>query len=93
MWCRAGSVFAHLRPDAFARIEFGRTRWKLIDMQTWMAGQEIFHLAAAMDGMPVPQQHDGPCDMVQQVLQKGDHFVPSQRVPIGINVQLDLALA
>ena len=80
-----------MAPDAFGRIEFWRTGWKLINMNTRMTFQEVLHLAATMDRMLVPDQHDRACDLTQQVLEKGDHFVPTDRVPIGLNVQLDLA--
>ena len=62
-------------------------------MDARMTFQEVLHLATTMDRMLVPHQHDGPCDLRQQVLEKGDHFVPTDRVPIGLNVQLDLAFS
>jgi hypothetical protein len=44
-----------------------------------------------MNRMLIPHQYDGPCDLTQQGLEKGDHFVATDRVPIGLNVRLDLA--
>lgn len=58
-----------------------------------MTFQEVFHHAATMDRMFVPHQHDRACNLRQQVLEKGDHFVATDRVPIGLNVQLDLAFS
>jgi hypothetical protein len=93
VWCGAGGGFADLAPDAFGRIEFRRSGWKLIGRDARMTCQEVLHLAATMDGMLVPEQHDGTRDVLQQVLEKGDHLVPTDRVPIGLHVQLDLAFA
>ena len=87
-----GSVFSYLRPDAFGRIEFRRTRGKLIHLQTRMTGQKVLNLPAAMNRMPIPHQHDRTSDVPKQVFEKGHDFVSRERVPIGVKVQLDLAL-
>ena len=92
MGCRAGSVFVQLRPGAFGWIEFGRTGREFVHVQAWMAGQEVFHLAAAMDRMLVPDQYNGANDLIQEMLEESDHFVATQRAPMGLNVQLDPAL-
>jgi len=84
--CGAGGGLAHLRPYAFGRIEFWRSGWKLIRMNTRMTCQEVLHLASSMDRMLVPQQYDGTCDVLQEALKKCDHLVATDRVPIGLNV-------
>jgi hypothetical protein len=92
MGSRTGRVFINLRPDAFGRIEFRRTDGKLVHMQTRMTSQKILNLPATMNRMPIPHQHDRPCDVSKQVFEKNHDFVSRERVTIGVKVQLDLAL-
>ena len=92
MWCRARSVFADLGPHEFGRIQFWSAGRKLVHMDTPMARQKVLHLAAAMDRMLIPYQHDRSFDVMQQMLEESDHFIAADGFTIGLKVQLDLAL-
>jgi hypothetical protein len=87
--CGAGSVLVHLRPDAFGRIEFGCARRKFIDTDARMAFQELLHCTASMDRMSIPQQHNRPSNVVQQVPQKGDHLRTTHAMPMRMHMQFD----
>jgi len=60
-------------------------------MQTRMGSQKILDLPTTMNGMLVPDHHDGPRNATEQVLEKGHHFIASEWVAIGLQMQLDLA--
>ena len=57
-----------------------------------MARQKVLHLAAAMDRMLIPYQHDRSFDVTQQMLEESDHFIAADGFTIGLKVQFDLAL-
>ena len=56
-----------------------------------MAQQKIFNLTATMNRMFVPDHYDGPRDAAEQVFQKDNDFISSDRCAIGLQAQLDLA--
>lgn len=58
----------------------------------WLnARQPVFHLAATVDRMSIPDHANRSFDLMQQVPQKSDYFVPTDRSPMRLQVQLDLA--
>jgi hypothetical protein len=60
-------------------------------METPVAQQKIFNLTATMNRMLVPDHYDGPRGATEQVFQKDNDFISSDRGAIGLQVQLDLA--
>ena len=91
MRCGVGGVLIDLGPHEFDRIEFWSAGRKLIHMQTRMVRQKILNLTTAMNRMLIPHQHDRTSDAPEQVLEKGNHLVSTERFPMRLNVQLDLA--
>ena len=56
-----------------------------------MTAQEILDLAATMNRMLVPDHHDGPWNVPQQMLQKDDDLLAAERDRVGLQMQLDPA--
>ena len=90
MGCGTSSVFVDLCPYEFCRVELWSSGRKLIDMQTRMMCDKIFHLGTAMDRMFVPDKDERSSDGLQQMCEKTNDFLASDRFAIGLQVQFDL---
>jgi hypothetical protein len=64
-----GSVGA--RPDILGRIELGRIRGEIVDVQPGVSREEIPHLPAPVGGAAIPEQIHGAAKVPEQMLQKG----------------------
>lgn len=62
-------------------------------METRIAQQKIFNLTATMNRMLVPDHDDGAWDATEQVFQKDNDLISSDRCAIGLQAQLDLAFS
>ena len=85
-------------PNIFRRIEFRSIRGEPFNVNPRMPEQKFLHFFAPMDGGPIPQKHQRPPKMFQQIFQKGSHIqsiqIPlpdldkkSQSAPLGRNGQ------
>lgn len=63
-----GERLVSLGPDVLRRIEFGRVRREVMDMQTRMLVEERSDLAPPVDRAAVPQQVDGAAQMSEQMV-------------------------
>ena len=86
---KVGSVFAHLCPNKFNRVEFGSTDREVVDMQTWIPGKKLLHRFTFMDGMVIPHQNDLTWNDPQQLLQESHNFFATQATPVRTRGQFD----
>ncbi len=80
--CEAGSVFTHLGPNKFNRIELWSLDRKIIHMHTRILGKKLLHELTFVDGMVVPHQNYLARNDPQHLLQESDHLFAPQTAPI-----------
>jgi len=90
MRCSSGSVFTHLCPDIFSRIEFWRSRWKPVNDQALVLCQEFLDDLTLVDGVIVPDKNDVAGSTTQQLFEKSDNFFAGQAMPVRAYAQLEL---
>lgn len=56
--CKAGRMFSDLRPHKLHWIQFGRTSWKTVFMDTTMVIDELLCLWRDMNFVVVPDKHN-----------------------------------
>lgn len=71
-------MFADLCPNELHRVEFGRTRREVVDMQTRLRRDKIFHNIAFMDGVIVPHQDDLSLNPPEQLFQEFNGLLTAQ---------------
>ena len=93
MRCGSSSVFTHLRPNIFRRIEFWCSCREPVHNQTPLGRQEFLDALALMDGMIIPDEYDVTGSAVHQLFQESDHFLAGQAMPIRTKAQFELLSA
>ena len=86
--CEAGSVFTHLGPNKFNRIELWSIDRKIIHIHTRILGKKLLHELTFVDGMVVPHQNYLARNNPQHPLQDSDHLFAPQTAPIRARGQL-----
>jgi len=90
MRCSSGSIFTHLRPDIFCRIELWCSRWKPVNDQPLVLRQEFLNDLALVDGVIIPDENDVVGSTPQQLVEKLNYFLASQAMPVRAYAQLEL---
>jgi hypothetical protein len=90
MRCSSSSVFTHLRPDVFSRIEFWCGSWEPVNYHTLLRCQEFLYDLALMDGMIIPDEKDVTGSAAQQLFEKNNDFLAGQTMPVRANAQFEL---
>ncbi len=58
-------------PDVLGRVELGRVRGEVVDVQPGVGREEVPHLPSPVDGAAIPEQVHGAAKVSEQMLQKG----------------------
>ena len=72
------SGMADMGPNELHRIEFRRTDWKRVNMQTRLRLNEVLNQASLMNRMVVPDQNHRTCQALQDLLKEQDHVLTTQ---------------
>jgi hypothetical protein len=78
MWSKVCSGVTDMSPNKLHRIEFGRTDWKGINVQTRLGLDKVLDQTPLVDGMVIPDQDNGACNASQDLLKEEDHVFTTQ---------------
>lgn len=76
-----------LRPNIFIGINFRSVSRKSVRMNSGMTAQESAHHAPTMNCAAIPYQFNRPPQLLQQLVQKGNHFHSGNIVPMKLRIQ------
>jgi hypothetical protein len=62
-----GKVALVVSPDELVGVELRGIRGKAVDVQARIVVQKLLDVLASVDGGPIPQEHNGPRDVAQEV--------------------------
>jgi hypothetical protein len=69
--CSIGECTVSLGPHVLGRIELRRVRREVVDVESWMLGEERADLASSMDRATIPKQVDRTPQMAQELAEEG----------------------
>src|SRR5437867_2156316 len=82
--CSLRALSARLRGSVATRFCASSTT---INLQAWVSAQEALDVMPSMDLPAIPQEHDWPAEVTQQLPEKGDDLGASDVAGMEIKVQ------
>src|SRR5437667_8147141 len=76
-----------LGPNELIGIELRRVDRKPMNLQAWVSAQDALDVMPSMDLPAIPQEHDWPAEVTQQLPEKGDDLGASDVAGMEIKVQ------
>jgi len=76
-------------PHLLIWIELRRISREPLDMKPRVEAEKLFYLLAIMDSAAIPQEHNVPSNLLQEVAQEEDHLVLRNVLSVEMGVEVD----